>query len=428
MADSADKPIKGGKFTDVARPKLITQAGLRAIIEELEERNLSVEGGPFQLALRLQKELIQEDLFADKAKTRQEQHKEEKRTKLLQKLTDKYGLKMWKNFGNEEHVRYVETYTNTQYKRKDHGMRIKRTVTPKIRTGENGTATADGSASTSSLGSSKRVTESECALCERIFMSEHLTGRVTLRSVWKKREQFPFKVEMPRILKNNWTKLYSQVALCSFCEQMFLLPMTETTVPFPKLKQSNFIYSAPRVMRSVGFGISAVQRPGLWGNESKEVDQTTLHSPRQRPRPSSAVERTVNPILSTPSLSDSFTHTKPRRPSTSVRKTRPPASPRGFGISSPRLLPHNPKEERLKSFMAARYAPNFNPFALKEDGISVAKPTKDADNPVSQSKEEILNNAYKKRSSSRKKMKGSKKGKRLSRPQKEWTLHGNFTF
>ena len=410
--------IKGGEFTAVAKPRVIKKAELRAIIEELEDRNLSTDGEPKQLVIRLGRELMMEEMMEEKRKNVHEQDKEYKRKKLLQKLTEKFGVKMWKNFGNHQHVRYVETYTNTQYRRKDRGVSRKK-QNKLHNTGENVAESAEADAEVA--GTSKRVMDVDCALCERRFTPENLCGSVTLRAIWKKREDFPFKVQMPRVLKNNWTKLYSQVKLCPFCSQMFQLPMTETIVPFPKLNNKKFRFVSPRDMRSCGFGTSAIQRPGLWAEtgDAGDCKEGNARPPnRRRVRPSSAASRLNAKGSSKESTKDgmSISNNRPTRPSTASRTRRGNGnmSPRGFGISSKRFQGHsNPKKENLKEFMAQRHAPSYNPFQKKESEV---RPGKKGSKPVNPLAKKIERRGRKLK---------RKAGKKKKKPT-DWTLHGKW--
>ena len=123
------------------------------------------------------------------------------------------------------------------------------------------------------------------------------------------------------------------------------------------------------------FWFSAVQRPGLFAppNNDDDIDKK-LDAKKQKFQNRSDDTAGVirRPFSASPSASNRKLHisilngtsSTPCRPKSSskIRRNSNNSNIRGFGISSPRLTLHKPEEQSLKSFMAERHPPSFNPF------------------------------------------------------------------
>ena len=367
-----------GYISPPVRAKLLTKAELRATIAGLEERNMSTVGEPQQLTLRLAREMLKEIEHDEKIVKRSQRGSDNKRTKLFKQLTQKFGLQIWKNLGTGDSTRYVETYTNPNLSPR----RKRRSPNVKSRSYSNasknaGDVSKQPSSAIVSQTSTPRITEYPCALCEKLFVKKNLTGTVTLRAVWRKRESFPLNLSMPKVLKNNWTKLYSEVNVCVFCAQMFQILQEEKRVPFPRPKKNSFKFTSTQhvLERHCAFGSSAIQRPGLFAPPSNDNDiDKKLDAKKQKfqnrsddtagviRRPFSASPSASNRKLHMSKLND--TSSTPCRPKSSsrIRRNSNNSNIRGFGISSPRLTLYKPRDQSLKSFMAERHPPSFNPF------------------------------------------------------------------
>ena len=424
-----------GYISPPKRPKLLTKAELRSTIAGLEERNMSTKGEPKQLSMRLARAMLKEIEYEERVSQQNQHNKDNKRTRLFKHLTQKFGLEIWKNLGTNGRDRFVETYTNPNLgrdKKRRSPNRRSRSYSDASKSGT-GNISKEPSAADAPTSSTPRIQEYSCALCEKMFSKENLTGTVTLRAVWRKRESFPLNLKMPQVLKNNWTKLYSEVQVCGFCAQMFQMLQEEVYVPFPRPKKNNFKFTSTQhvLERDCAFGSSAIQRPGLFPhsnvseyNDNGDYESITGSSKSVRvtvsprnlgTRPSTASPSIKNRNMVVSNLSN-VSLTRPRRPSTSSKITRTSKSNnvKGFGISSPRLMKHKPREQSLKSFMAERHPPSFNPF--KNDAKLLNTNEKDIQSSKSKPKR-------KKRRGRRRKLKKKKEKK-----EKDWALFGEFQF
>ena len=422
-----------GYISPPVRAKLLTKAELRATIAGLEERNMSTVGEPKQLTVRLAREMLKEIEHDEKVLKRSQRGSDNKRTKLFKQLTQKFGLQIWKNLGTGDHTRYVETYTNPNLSPR----RKRRSPNAKARSYSNpsnnaGDVSKQPSSAIIPQKSTPRVTEYPCALCEKLFVKEKLTGTVTLRAVWRKRESFPLTLKMPKVLKNNWTKLYSEVKVCAFCAQMFQILKEEKPVPFPRPKQNSFKFTSTQhvLERHCAFGSSAIQRPGLFGprNYDDDIDDNLdVEKQKFQNRYDSIASVPRRPFSASPSASNRKLHmsklndtsSTPCRPKSSsrIRRNCDSSNIRGFGISSTRLTSHKPQEQSLKAFMAERHPPSFNPF--KKDS---QVPVENTVNQGATTKEKRNGRRNRKKKVRRKKRSGKKK------TNKDWSMFGDFKF
>ncbi len=422
-----------GYISPPFRAKLLTKAELRATIAGLEERNMSTVGEPQQLTVRLAREMLKEIEHDEKILKRSQRGSDKKRTKLFKQLTQKFGLQIWKNLGTGDSARYVETYTNPNLSPR----RKRRSPKVKSRSYSNasknaGDVSKQPSSAIVSLTSSPRISEYPCALCEKLFVKENLTGTVTLRAVWRKRESFPLNLNMPKVLKNNWTKLYSEVNVCVFCAQMFQILKEEKRVPFPRPKKNSFKFTSTQhvLERHCAFGSSAIQRPGLFGppNNDDDIDKkSNVKKEKSQNRPDDIAGVSQRPFSASPSASNRKLHVSklndtsstPCRPKSSsrIRRNSNNSNIRGFGISSPRLTLHKPREQSLKSFMAERHPPSFNPFK-KDNQVPV-------ENTVNQraTTKKMRNGRKNRKNKIRRKKRTGKKSK-----DRDWSMFGEFQF
>jgi hypothetical protein len=420
-----------GYISPPVRAKLLTKAELRETVAGLEERNMSTKGEPNQLSMRLARAMLKEIEYEDRLSKQNKNNKNDKRTRLFKHLTQKFGLKIWKNLGTNGNDRYVETYTNPNLgsgKKRRSPNRRTRTYSDVGKSG-NGNISKESSEAEVPLASTPRIQEFPCSLCEKMFTKNNLPGTVTLRAVWKKREQFPLNLKMPKVLKNNWTKLYSEVQVCIFCAQIFQILKEEERVPFPRPKNNNFRFTSTQhvVERDCAFGSSAVQRPGLFPHSNSNADGglKTVRSDngshisvkKKLIRPSTASPSVKHRNIVTSNLSN-FSLTRPHRPSTPSRIKRNvnTGNVKGFGISSPRLMKHRPQEQSLKSFMAERHPPSFNPF--KVDKKTLVNDVTDAETNTISAK-----NKKKKR-----KRRGKRRKIKKKKEEKDWSMFGEFQF
>ena len=82
----------------------------------LYDRGLSTKGDSKQLQLRLLRAQLKEDITAfDNTDEGKEKTREEKHNLLLRRLVEMGNAEVWKNFGNDNVQRFVETFTTVSY-------------------------------------------------------------------------------------------------------------------------------------------------------------------------------------------------------------------------------------------------------------------------------------------------------------------------